>query len=184
MDFAAIEYVLRQGYQNVDGLEIKSRVDDLGIKAFIASCAKRSASTGFAAGFGGGPTLAVLIGVDVANYLYQQIRVTLGVIYHRSGRYQASFEEVMTYMAVALGVRVAGAAAAYISIQAGVAITNKVSHQQLTRLVIQHMLKQLPASATAKVIPGVGGVFGAGFNYVTLRGYGNALLKVDEALFS
>ena len=107
----------------------------------------------------------------------------MAVVYHRTGKYRVTFEEVMWYMAVVLGVRIAGATALYAGLQAGKAISTNLGQKQIMRTVIQEIVKRLPASAASKIVPGVGGAIGAGFNYLTLRGYGKALLKLDQARF-
>jgi hypothetical protein len=180
MDSRDVEKLLKKAYASIDGFEIKSRVDELGIEEFIARCAKLGAGTGFAAGSAGAVTLAPFLVLDVANYLYQQVRITMGVIYHRTGRYRVGFDEMVVIMAVALGVRIAGVAALY----AGHALIVSIGKEELVKLVIKQLMKRLPTSAASKVVPGIGGLIGAGFNYVSLQSYGQALLKVDTAIFA
>jgi hypothetical protein len=184
MDADVLASVLKKAVSSIDNFEIKTRVDDDGIDEFIWRCAGLSASTGFTTGFGGGLSMAFLIGVDLSNYLYQQVRITMGVIYARTGNYDVEFEEVLACMAVALGVRAAGSVAVYGGIQAGKSIGTNLAERETVRLVAGELVKRLPASTVSKCVPILGGLIGAGFNLATLVAYGKAVLAIDDAFFA
>ena len=74
-------------HKNLDGFTIKKNVDAMGIKGYINYCAGLAAGTGALSGAGGGATLLLSAPADIVNTISQQFRVSLAVIYYRTGRY-------------------------------------------------------------------------------------------------
>ena len=153
-------------HRNLDDLKIKGRVDSLGIDRYIKYCAILAAGTGAASGAGGPITLALGVPADLANTVAQQFRVTLAVIYHRTGRYTVSFPELMKIVGLSLGVEV------------GV-----MGLQALVRVTAQAILKRLTARAAGRAIPFVGAAIGGGLNYAFIKAIGSSLLALDEKIF-
>jgi hypothetical protein len=179
LDSGDVEKLLRKAYTSIDSFEIKSRVDVFGLQDFIESCAVLGGGTGFAAGMAGPTSMAAFLLLDVGNCLYQELRITLAVIYHRTGRYQIGFDEALMIMAVGLGARLTSVAVIY----AGKALILNIGKDELVKLVVKQILKRLPASAASKVLPGLGAVLGAGLNFGFLLAYGRTLARLDDALF-
>ncbi|WP_432073874.1 hypothetical protein [Streptomyces wuyuanensis] len=153
-------------HRNLDSFKIKQEVDKRGIHAYIDHCARLAAATGAAAGSGGGLTLALGIPADIANTVAQQFKVTLAVIYHRTGRYAISFEEFMKIVALSVGVEAGAKGLEYLVIK-----------------VAQEVLKRLSARAVGRLIPLVGAVVGAGLNYAFIKGIGSSMLAFADDIF-
>src|SRR5579872_1958045 len=79
-------YAFRKIFDRVDKAAVKKSVDEMGLNRFIKRCARRAAATGFVSGSGGVATLVVGLPADVLNNLTQQFRVTLAVIYAKTGQ--------------------------------------------------------------------------------------------------
>jgi hypothetical protein len=135
IDARDLDKLLRKACTSIDGFEVKRHVDANGVDEFISTCSKLAADTGFAAGMAGPATLAPFLVLDVSNYLYQQVRITMAVIYDRTGRYWVGFEEMLTIMAVALGVRVAAVAIGL----AGRALILNIGQDELVKLVLKQL---------------------------------------------
>jgi hypothetical protein len=170
---------LSKAFDSIDGGAVKAHVDEEGLDEFISNCAKLAAGTGFASGAAGPGSVIAFFGLDMANYFYQQIRITLAVIYARTGRYQIGFEEALVIMATALGAHFTGVAAK----TAGRTIVAKVGKKQVQQMAVKYAAKLLPASLATKILPGIGGVLGASFNYLLLQSYGRSLAKLDDSIF-
>src|ERR1700722_11710260 len=84
-------YAFRKVFARVDRAAVKKGVDEMGLNGFIKHCARLAATTGVISGMGGIATLAVGLPADVINNLTQQFRVTLAVIYAKTGDYEISF---------------------------------------------------------------------------------------------
>ncbi|MEV0728137.1 hypothetical protein [Polymorphospora sp. NPDC050346] len=154
-------------HKNLDGFKIKEKVDSMGIDGYINYCALLAAGSGAVAGVGGPITFVVGVPADVANTVAQQFRVTLAVIYHRTGRYAVSFPEFMKIVGLSLGVEV------------GV-----MGLQQVVRVVAQVILKKLTARVAGKVIPFVGAAVGGGLNYAFIKAIGGTLLAFEDSIFN
>ena len=81
-------YAFRRIFDRVDKVAVKRGVDEMGLSAFIKHCARLAATTGVVSGFGGVATMVVGVPADMLNCLTQQFRVTLAVIYAKSGDYE------------------------------------------------------------------------------------------------
>lgn len=169
-DHEAILRTLEFAHKNLDELKVKEKVDEKGVHGYINHCARMAATTGAAAGLGGPVTLMLGIPADVANTIVQQFRVTLAVIYHRTGRYSISFEEFIKIVAVSLGVE-AGAAAASLG-------ANYVARQ-----VAGELAKRLTARTAGRVVPLLGGAVGGGLNFGFIKAQGRTLLALDDEIF-
>jgi hypothetical protein len=161
---------LEFAHKNLDELKIKERVDEKGIDSYISYCAGLAATTGAVAGVGGPVTLALGIPADMANTIAQQFRVTLAVIYHRTGKYSLSFEEFIKIVAVSLGVEIGAQGALF-------------GANYIAKKVAAELAKRLTARTAGRIIPLVGGVVGGGINYAFIKGLGKTLLALDDDIF-
>ncbi|NER27943.1 MAG: hypothetical protein F6J89_09975 [Symploca sp. SIO1C4] len=141
---------------------IKDSVDKKGIDKFISDCALLAATTGAASGFGGFSTMIVGVPADVINNVFQQFRVTLGVIYYKKGVYKVSFSEFMKIVGVSLGV------------EAGATLTKAVMISIANKILIR-----LSASTAGKAVPFLGAFVGGSVNYGFIRAMGAAVKKID-----
>jgi hypothetical protein len=94
------------------------------------------------------------------NNLTQQFRVTIAVIYSRTGEYEVSFDDFMSIVAVSIGV------------EAGVMITKSV----LTR-VAERLLLRMSAETAARVVPFLGAAIGGATNYLFIKGIGASVKR-------
>ncbi|WFE21084.1 hypothetical protein O7621_25015 [Solwaraspora sp. WMMD937] len=154
-------------HKNLDGFKIKEKVDSMGINGYINYCAGLAAGTGAAAGLGGGVTLALGIPADLANTIAQQFRVTLAVIYYRTGRYAVSFPEFMKIVGLSIGVRVGIKGVEFLALR-----------------VAQELLKRLTARTLGKAVPIVGAVVGGGLNFAFIKAVGSTLLAFEDQIFN
>jgi hypothetical protein len=167
----AITRTLEWAHGNLDEMKIKEQVDKKGINSYINYCAGLAATTGAVAGVGGAATLVLGIPADVANTIAQQFRVTLAVIYHRTGNYSVSFEEFMKIVAVSLGVEI-GAQGVLFGVN------------YIVKQVAAELAKRLTARTVGRIIPLVGGVVGGGINFAFIKALGKTLLGLDDQIFS
>jgi hypothetical protein len=93
----------------------------------------------------------------------QQFRVTVAVIYAKTGDYEVSFEDFMAIVAVSIGL------------EAGVMITKSV----LIR-VAERLLVRLSERTAARVVPILGAAIGGTTNYLFIKGIGASLKRVVE----
>ncbi|RJQ80752.1 hypothetical protein D5S17_06845 [Pseudonocardiaceae bacterium YIM PH 21723] len=161
---------LEYAYKRLNGEAIKEAVDQDGIHAYIDQCAKLAAGTGLVSGMGGLVTMVLGMGADVTNTVTQQFRVTLAVIYHRTGRHTVSSEEFFKIVGLSLGIS-AGAK----GLQYGAKL--------LTKKIAASLAKKLSSRAAARIVPVLGAVTGAGINYAFIRSQGKALLAMDDKIF-
>lgn len=170
-DSEAVLRTLEFAHKNLDEMKIKEKIDETGVDRFITHCASLAAATGAAAGIGGAATLVLGVPADVANTVVQQFRVTLAVIYHRTGRYSVSFEEFMRIIALSLGIE-AGAQVASLG-------ANYVARQVAAELV-----KRFTARTAGRMIPLVGGAVGGGLNFTFIKAQGKTLLALEDHIFA
>jgi len=133
----------------------------MGLDGFIEHCARLAASTGAVTGMGGAVTMIVGIPADLFNSLAQQFRVTMGVIYARRGSYTVSFDELMSVVAVSLGL------------EAGLRLTREILERVAERLLIR-----MGAKAGGRLIPFVGAVVGGTTNYLFIKSVGVSVKKI------
>jgi hypothetical protein len=157
-------YAFRRVFDRVDKAAVKRRVDEMGLNAFIKHCARLAAATGFVSGIGGAATLVVGIPADTLNCLTQQFRVTLAVIYAKTGDYEVSFEDFMAIVAISIGV------------EAGVMITKTV----LIRIG-ERLLLRMGERTAARLVPILGAAIGGTTNYLFIKGIGSTLKQVVPA---
>jgi hypothetical protein len=157
-------YAFRRVFDRVDKAAVKRRVDEMGLNAFIKHCARLAAATGFVSGIGGAATLVVGIPADTLNCLTQQFRVTLAVIYAKTGDYEVSFEDFMAIVAISIGV------------EAGVMITKTV----LIRIG-ERLLLRMGERTAARLVPILGAAIGGTTNYLFIKGIGSTLKRVVPA---
>jgi hypothetical protein len=154
-------YAFRRIFDRVDKVAVKRGVDEMGLNAFIKHCARLAATTGFVSGIGGLATMVVGVPADMLNSMTQQFRVTVAVIYAKTGDYEVSFEDFMAIVAVSIGL------------EAGVMITKSV----LIR-VAERLLVRLSERTAARVVPILGAAIGGTTNYLFIKGIGASLKRV------
>jgi hypothetical protein len=157
-------YAFRRVFDRVDKAAVKRGVDEMGLNGFIKHCARLAATTGIVSGVGGIATMLVGVPADMLNNLTQQFKVTLAVIYAKTGDDDVSFEDFMTIVAISIGV------------EAGVMITKSV----LTRIA-ERLLIRLSERTAARVVPIVGAAIGGATNYLFIKGIGASLKRVVPA---
>ena len=154
-------YGFRRIFDRVDKAAVKKGVDEMGLNGFINHCARVAATTGVVAGIGGVATLVVGVPADVLNSLTQQFRVTLAVIYAKTGDCEVGFEDFMAIVAVSVGV------------EAGIILTKSVLVRVAERLMIQ-----MGERVAARVVPILGAAIGGTTNYFFIKGIGASLKRV------
>ena len=154
-------------YKNLDGLSIKEKVDKHGIEGYINRCAGLAATSGGIAGFGGGITFAVALPADVINNIIQQFKVTLAVIYHKTGKYNVSFTEFMKIVGVSVGVEAGAGGMKLFSLK-----------------IAEQIIKRLSGATAAKLIPILGGLIGAGVGFGFIKLIGNSLVALEKHIFN
>ncbi|HET6253230.1 MAG TPA: hypothetical protein VFE32_04125 [Puia sp.] len=154
-------YAFRRIFDRVDKAAVRRGVDEMGLNGFIRHCARLAATTGVVSGIGGIATIVVGVPADMVNTMTQQFRVTLAVIYAKTGDYEVSFEEFMAIVAISIGV------------EAGVMITKSV----LTR-VAERLLIRMGERTAGRVIPILGAAIGGTTNYFFIKGIGASLQRV------
>jgi hypothetical protein len=153
-------YAFRRIFERMDKEAIKLHVDKLGLDRYITHCARLAATTGIVSGIGGAATLAFGVPADMLNNITQQFRVTIAVIYARTGEQEVSFDDFMSIVAVSIGV------------EAGVMITKSV----LTR-VGERLLLRMSAETAARVVPFLGAAIGGATNYLFIKGIGASVKR-------
>ena len=153
-------------HENLDGFSISKHVEKKGIDNYINYCAGLAATTGVITGFGGGITLLLGLPADIANTISQQFRVTLAVIYNKTGRYKIKFSEFMKIVGLSIGIEV-----------------GFHSLQVLTIKIAQEIAKKIASRGFGRVIPILGGVVGGSMNFVFIKSIGTALQVMEDDLF-
>ncbi|OII65020.1 hypothetical protein BJP40_18745 [Streptomyces sp. CC53] len=166
IDHHAVVAALEFAHSHLDGMKVKELVDRKGIDGYITHCAALAATTGVTAGIGGPVTMLLGVPADMVNTIAQQFRVTLAVIYHRTGRYSVPFDQFIKIVGLSLGVKIGTQAAAY-----GVGV--------IAGQVAKEIVKRLSVRTAGKLIPLVGGVLGGSINYAFIKAQGKALLSLD-----
>ncbi|GGK04314.1 hypothetical protein GCM10010123_37790 [Pilimelia anulata] len=162
MDLKLIEKALRFAHENVDGASVGQAVDKMGIDGYIRRCAVLAGVSGGATALGGPAFVLLGVPADLANTALQQVKVTMAVIYHRTGRYRVSFDEFVRIAAISLGIE-----AAYI----GVGIVTK------------EIAKRLTAKLAGRLVPFFGAAVGFGLNVGYITALGRTLLALEERVF-
>ena len=157
-------YAFRRVFDRVDREAVKKKVDEMGLNGFINHCARLAATTGVVTGVGGVATLAVGVPADVLNNLTQQFRVTLAVIYAKTGDYKVSFEDFMAIVAVSVGV------------EAGVMLTKSVAVR-----IAERLLLRMGERTAARIVPILGAAIGGTTNYLFIKGIGASLKRMIAA---
>jgi hypothetical protein len=153
-------HAFRRIFARVDRAAVKRGVDGMGLDGYIKHCARLAATTGFISGIGGAATLILGVPADMLNNLTQQFRVTVAVIYARTGEYEIGFDDFMAIVAVSIGV------------EAGVIITKSV----LTR-VAERLLVRMSEKTAARLVPFLGAAIGGTTNYLFIKGIGAAVKR-------
>lgn len=161
---AAAQFLLDQlesVFHNIDKYKVKEGVDQLGIQKFIEQCARLAAATGAATG-AWGPLSLLGLPVDIINNVVQQFRVTLAIIYDKTGKYKVGWEQFIKIVAVSVGV------------EAGVTVTKYMLLQ-----IAKQIVTRLAAGGAGRLIPLVGAVVVGGVNYGFIKSIGSALQQID-----
>ncbi|HTR30890.1 MAG TPA: hypothetical protein VMH27_16585 [Puia sp.] len=154
-------HIFRRLFDRVDREAVKKKVDEMGLDGFVNHCARVAATTGVVTGIGGVATLVVGVPADVLNNLTQQFRVTLAVIYAKTGDYKVSFEDFIAIVAVSVGV------------ETGVLLTKSVMVRIAERLLIR-----MGERTAARVVPILGAAVGGTTNYLFIKGIGASLKRL------
>jgi hypothetical protein len=157
-------YTFRRVYDRVDKEAVKKGVKEMGLNGYIKHCARVAATTGVVSGIGGVATLVVGVPADVLNNLTQQFRVTLAVLYAKTGNYDVSFEDFMAIVAISVGV------------EAGVILTKTLLVRVAERLLIR-----MGERTAARVVPILGAAIGGATNYFFIKGIGASLQRLIVA---
>ena len=157
------------------GGSLEDKVDSL-INWQVAKCS----ASGFLSGLGGLITLPVTIPANVGVNCYVQARMSAAVAY--MGGYEIYNDQVKTMVYISL----AGNAANEILKEVGVKMAMDFAEKKLSGTIIQQVQKSvatrlLSKSATqfTKLVPFLGGIVGAGFDFATTRTIG----KTAKSLF-
>jgi hypothetical protein len=154
-------YAFRRVFERVDKVAVRRGVDEMGLNGFINHCARLAGATGFVSGIGGVATMVVGMPADMLNSLTQQFRVTLAVIYAKTGDCEVSFEDFMAIVAISIGV------------EAGVMITRSV----LTGIA-ERLLLRMSERTAARFVPILGAAIGGTTNYFFIKGVGASLKRI------
>jgi hypothetical protein len=154
-------YAFRRVFDRVDKEAVRRGVDEMGLNGFIKHCARLAATTGFVSGIGGVATAVIGVPADMLNCLTQQFRVTLGVIYAKTGDCEVSFEDFMAIVAISIGL------------EAGVIITKSV----LIRIA-ERLLVRMSERTAARIVPILGAAIGGTMNYYFIKGIGASLKRI------
>jgi len=157
---------LQKVFEGINQLEIKKKVDKMGIDGFINQCAILAATTGAASGFGGFATMIVGIPFDVINTVLQLFRVTLAVIYYKKGVYKVSFAELIKILGISMGIKV------------GVTLTKSVLINLANKILVR-----LSASVAGKAVPFLGAAIGGSVNYGFIKAVGTAVKHIDMSTY-
>ncbi len=139
-------------YEQIDQLNIKKGVDQLGIDRFVTQCAILAAGSGAITGLGGITTLLVGVPLDIINLITQQFRVTLAISYHHTGKYALRFEDFFRIVASSFKV------------DAGMAVSKNMMEQ-----VAEKILLSVGAKTAERLVPVVGAVIGGTTNYLFIK---------------
>lgn len=153
-------YAFRRIFDRMDKEGVRRGVDRMGLNRYINHCARLAATTGIVSGIGGATTLVLGVPADMLNSLTQQFRVTMAVIYYRTGQYEVGFDDFMSIVAVSIGV------------EAGVMITKSA----LTRIA-ERLLLRMSSETAARVVPFLGAAIGGTANYLFIKGIGASVKK-------
>ena len=161
----AMVSTLKWAHKSLDDPKLKEQVDKKGIDGYITYCAGLAATSGAASGLGGAVTLALGVPADLANTIAQQYRVTLAVIYHRTGQYSVPFEAFIPIVAMSLGLGV------------------HVGVNYIAKQVAAEIAKRFTTRTAGRIIPVVGAVVGAGINFAFIKAVAKTLLALDDSVF-
>lgn len=152
-------------FASLDRAKIAGQVDAMGIQAFLKQTASYATASGAATGAWG---ILGLLGVplDLVNCIVQQFRATLAVIYHRTGRYEVTFDYFIGIVAASLGVSTSSGSA------------GRTALLQVARQIVV----RLAAGSAGRLVPVVGALVAGGVNYVFLTTIGKQLMKLDIRL--
>ncbi|MGC1308956.1 MAG: hypothetical protein WA885_17145 [Phormidesmis sp.] len=153
-------------FNNLNSQAIKESVDERGIDKFIENAARIAAASG---------TIYIIPGLslfgipaDIVNTVTQQFRVTLAVIYAKTGRYNPGFASFMAIVAISLGVE--------IGINIGMTIAKPVLISCARAVLVRLSVKVIP-------IPILGGALAAGANYTFIKAIGHTLKTINMGEF-
>lgn len=159
--------VFQEVYNNLNAEAIRDSVDARGIDAFIENAARISAASGAVYII---PGLSLFgIPADIVNTVTQQFRVTLAVIYSKTGKYNPGFASFMAIVAISLGVEV--------GLNVGVTIAKPVLISCARAILLRLSVKALP-------LPIIGGAIAAGANYTFIKTIGHTLKTLNMGEFN
>lgn len=148
----------KQIFKQIDQLNIKKGVDNMGLDKFINQCALLAAGSGIVTGVGGIGTMLIGTPIDIINLIMQQFRVTLAVSYHQTGKYKIDFEDFFKIVASS------------VKADTKLAISKNVMEE-----VAEKILLSLGGKVSRRLVPIVGGVIGGTVNYLFIKGVAKEL---------
>ncbi|WP_146131513.1 hypothetical protein [Merismopedia glauca] len=153
----------KETFESVNKYGIKKGVDEKGIDDFVEHCARLTIASAVVTS----PISIAGVPVDIAHTIFQQIRVTLAVIYYKTGTYNPSFRGFLNIFAMSLGVEM------------GTTVAARAAHQ----LVIACMIKVLPQilgrTTVFRLIPIASVAVVGTANYLFIKGIGNTLKNIN-----
>ena len=179
----SIESALELLESALTGPGVRERVDEVGIEEFISECAEAAAVVGFTTGLAGGP-VGLLIGIpaDAAHVLLQKVRISAGVLYHRTGQYSFSLEEVLLFTLVGVGTSVVTEGARYAVKATAAHAVRRFTEHEMVKLLLKQVSQDLLKKGVARVVPILGGIVGGAASYAHVSSHGHALLAATDSL--
>lgn len=142
----------RKIFEQIDQMNIKKGVDNMGLEKFINQCAMMAAGSGVVTGVGGLSTALIGIPMDIINLITQQFRVTMAIAYYNTGVCRFPFEDFFKIVASSLRA------------DTGIAISKNVMEE-----VAEKILLSLGGKTAQRLIPVVGAVIGGTINYLFIK---------------
>lgn len=152
----------KKAFDSIDKNAVKKEVDEKGLDKFISHCALLAGGTGAMSGLGGPMTMMLGIPADIINNIIQQFRVTLAVIYSRSGSIEIEFTEFMKIVRISLGVDV-----------------EMIMTRSIMVTIAEKVLLLMKGKITRRLLPVIGAVVGASTNYMFIKRIGESVKKME-----
>jgi hypothetical protein len=152
---SALEHV----FDRLDRIDVKAAVDEHGLDSFIEDSARAAAVGGAIAGFGGASTFVVGFTVDTLNLVAQHVRVTMAVVYARTGHQPRRPVELLHVLGLSLDER----------------LPETLGLQSLAATVASAMASRLGKKLIGKVIPVAGAAIGGVANYRYIKSVARTL---------
>lgn len=150
-------------YDKINKEDIKTHVDEKGIEDFIDHCAWLAGASGAIGGFGGIITMLAGLPADTTYRIIQHFRVTLGIIYAKTGNLDLSFEQFMKIIGASLGINIAKGVGR-------VVLSN----------IAKKMLVKISAKSLGRAVPLVGAAVGGTINYSYIKNVAKSMNQLID----